>query len=84
MIPNAAVRIIVNMPRFGTDRITPRAIELHFLPVKARKVFKLYLLAYKSLVSGEPRYVKNLKQPVSISSFCSLTSNRLVEPFLSR
>ena len=36
MILNAAVRIIVNMPRFTTQRVTPKAIELHFLPVKAR------------------------------------------------
>ena len=36
MILSGAVRIIVNMPRYSTNRITPRAIELHFLPVKAR------------------------------------------------
>ena len=36
MILNAAVRIIMNMLRYNTDRITPKAIEIHFLPVKAR------------------------------------------------
>ena len=36
MILNAAVRIIVNIPKYSTDRITPRAIEIHFLPVKIR------------------------------------------------
>ena len=84
MILNAAVRIIMNMPRYSTDRITPRAIELHFLPVKARIEYKICLLAHKSLLSGEPRYLKNLLQPVPISSLRSSASNRLIEPFLSR
>ena len=66
------------------DRITQRAKELHFLHVKARIEFKiLCLLAIKSLISGEPRYVKNLLQPISISSLGSSTSNRLVELFSS-
>ena len=60
MILNAAARIIVNMPSYSTDRTTPRAIELYFLPVKARIGFKICLLAHKSLLSGEPRYFKNL------------------------
>ena len=36
MILNAAVRIIVNMARYSTERITPRANELDFLHLKAR------------------------------------------------
>ena len=83
VILNAAVRIIVNMLRYSTDRITPGAIELHFLPVKARIEFKICLLAHKSLLSGEPQYIKNLLQPVPISSLRSSTSNRIIESFLS-
>ena len=41
MILNSAVRIIVNMPRFSTDKITPKAIKLHFLPVKAGIEFRI-------------------------------------------
>ena len=52
MILNAAVRIIVHMPRYSTDTITQRAIELHFLPVKVRIDFKICLLAHKSLLLG--------------------------------
>ena len=33
MTLNAAVRIIVKVPRYSKDRVTPRAIELQFLPV---------------------------------------------------
>ena len=43
MILKAAVRIVVNIPRYSTDKITPRAFELHLLPVKARTDFKICL-----------------------------------------
>ena len=82
MILNAAVKIIVILPRLTTDRVTPRAIELHFLPMVARIEFKIFLLAHKSLLSGESRYIKNLLQPALISSLLSLTSNRLIEAFV--
>ena len=84
MILKAVVRVIVIMPRYSTDRITPRAIELHFLAVKARTEYKVCLLAHKSSLTGEPRYIKNLLQPVPNSSLRSSTSNRLIKPFLSR
>ena len=84
MILNGAVRIIANMPRYSTERITPRANELYFLPVKARIELKICLLAHKSLLSGEPRYIEIQSQPVPISSLCNSISNRLIEPFLSR
>ena len=80
----AAVRFIVNMPRYSTDRITPREKDLHYLPVKTRIEYKIFSLAHKSLLSGEPRYIENVLQPLPISSFHSSTSNRLIEPFLSR
>ena len=85
MILNATVSIIVNMPRYSTDRNTPtRAFGLNFSLVKARIEFSICLLAHKSLLSGELRYIRNLLQPVPISSLRSSTSNRLVVPFLSR
>ena len=84
MIPNAAVRIIVNMPRYRLDKITSRANELQFLPVEARIAYKICLLARKSLLSDQPRHNKNLLHPVPNSSLRSSASNRLYEPFLSR
>ena len=57
---NAAVITFVNMARYSTDRITPRTIEMHFMPVKARIEFKICLLAHKSSLSSERRYIKNL------------------------
>ena len=84
LILNAALRIIVNMSKNSTERITLWAICLHFLPVKARIEYKICSFAHKSLLSGEPWYIKNLLQPVPIWSLRSSNSNRLVEPFLSR
>ena len=81
MMLNTAVRIIVIMPRYSTDRITPRSSELHFSPVKSRIEVNKCLLAHKSLLSGEPQNIKKLLQPVPISSYRSSTSNRLGEPF---
>ena len=49
-ILNGAERVIVNLPGYSTDKVPPRAIELHFLPVKPRKEFHISLLAHKSLL----------------------------------
>ena len=84
MISNAAVRLIVNMPRFSIERITPKAIQLHFLPIKARIEFKICLLVHKALLSGEPKYLFDLLKPVTNTNLRSSTLNRLDEPFLSR
>ena len=74
MILNAAVRIIVTIPRHDTENITLRANELHFLPIKSIIEFKICLLAHKYLLSGELRYFKNLLQPVPTSRLRSSIS----------
>ena len=84
LILNAAVRIIVNIPKYSTNRITPREIEFNFLPVKTRIQYKICLLAHNSLLSCKSRYIKNLLQPVPISNLRSSTTNRLVKLFLLR
>ena len=84
MILNAAVRTICNMPRFSIERVTPKAIELHFLPVKARIEFKICLLVHKALISGQPKYLFDMLKPVTNSNLRSCTFGRLEEPFISR
>ena len=55
---NRAARLIKGLsPR---DRITPTLIGLHWLPVKARIVFKICLLVYQALMSGKPEYMRNM------------------------
>ena len=82
MIMNDVVSFIAIMPRYNTVRMTQNGVEIYFLPVKPRIEYKKYLSAHKSLLFGEPRYSKNLLQPVQISSLRSSTSNRLIESFL--
>ena len=54
---NRAARLIKGLsPR---ERITPALIELHWLHVKARMVFKMCVLTYQALNSGKPGYLRN-------------------------
>ena len=54
---NRAARLIKGLaPR---ERITPALIELHWLPVKARIIFKMCVLAYQALSLERPRYLRN-------------------------
>ena len=85
MIINSAARIIVGMPRYSRERITPVCIDLHFLPIKARVEYKICLLAFKALFLDEPKYLADLLKPYATSSALELRSNgRLDEPFITR
>ena len=52
---NRAARLIVGLPR--RERITPVLIELHWLPIKARIIYKIGVLTYVALTSGKPTYL---------------------------
>ena len=54
---NRAARLIKGLSPH--ERITPALIELHWLPVKARIVFKMCVLTYQALNSGKPGYLRN-------------------------
>ena len=85
MIINSSARVIAGLPRFSRERITPICIELHFLPLKARIVYKICLLTYKALKFGQPKYLSDLLRPYSTTSVLELRSaGRLAEPFISR
>ena len=60
MIIHDAARLVVGLPRFSRERITPVCIELHILPVKARIQYKICLLVYKALNFGQPQYLAEL------------------------
>ena len=60
LILNSAARIVVGMPVYSRERITPVNISLHFLPVKARIIFKICTLTYKALNEGDPAYLADL------------------------
>ena len=57
LVFNRAARLIVGIsPR---ERITPVLIDLHWLPIKARTVFKICVLTYIALNTGKPVYLRN-------------------------
>ena len=82
MILNRAARLIVCIsPR---EHITPILINLHWLPVKARVIFKLCVLTYQAVNTGEPLYLKNCLKRYAVGPgvHTRLSSDdfRLVEP----
>ena len=84
MVVNNAARLIVNLPRFSRDRITPICIDLHFLPIRARIEFKICLLIFKAIKHGEPSYLSDLLTPYVPQSNINLrSSGRLYEPIIS-
>jgi len=71
---NAAARLVLNLRT--SDHITPALIELHWLPVKHRIIYKICLLVYKSLSNLAPTYLRELFVPLSaISSRSALRSS---------
>ena len=86
MIINSAARIVTGMPRFSRDRITPVCIKLHFLPLKARIMYKLCLITYKAVNFGQPKYISELIKeytPETNMHLRSIDENRLHEPVIS-
>lgn len=62
-VQNAAARLVLELR--WNDHVTPALIELHWLPIKQRIVFKLCLLVHKSLNGRAPGYLSELLNPVS-------------------
>ena len=57
-IMNRAARLIKGTTR--RERITPVLIQLHWLPIKARIVFKICVMVYQTIKHGNPGYIRQL------------------------
>lgn len=57
-VQNVAARIVTKTKKF--DHITPVIIELHWLPIALRVIYKLLLLTYKCLNDQGPIYLKDM------------------------
>ena len=57
-VQNSAARVVTFTRKF--DHITPVLIDLHWLPVSYRVIFKLLLLTYKALNGLAPCYLSGL------------------------
>ena len=87
MLINSAARVATGIPHYSRERITPVCMNLHFLPIKARIKFKICLLTYKALNSGDPKYLSDLLKPRANSTeYLIRSSNRrmLFEPRISQ
>ena len=57
-VQNAAARVVTLTRKH--DHITPVLRNLHWLPVRQRIIFKLMLMAFKSLYGSAPSYISEL------------------------
>ena len=60
-VMNAAAKVITCKRKF--DHVTPLLIELHWLPVRQRIVFKVLLYTLKALHGATPTYLTELISP---------------------
>ena len=57
-ILNRAARLIRGLSPY--DRITPVLIDLHWLPIKARIIFKINVFTFQAMKYGKPVYLREL------------------------
>ena len=66
LVMNKAARIIKRLPSYV--RITPTLIDLHWLPVKARIMYKICVLTYQALKTGKPEYLKTMLRHYEVAT----------------
>ena len=78
-VQNSAARIVTLSRRH--DHITPRLIQLHWLPVHYRIIFKILLIVYKSMNEACPSYLSScLQHRTSTRSLRSVAKELLLVP----
>ena len=75
-VQNTAARIVTLTKKF--DHITPVLIQLHWLPVHFRILFKVLLLVYKALNSMAPLYITELLSYRTCSRMLRSTDQKLL------
>jgi hypothetical protein len=59
-VQNTLARVVCSTSQF--DYIMPILEELHWLPVSSRVEYKMTVLTFKTLSTGEPAYLSELIQ----------------------
>ena len=62
-ILNTAARILCKIPKF--DHITKTLLDLHWLPIQQRILFKILILTYQAYHKTAPQYLCDLIMPYS-------------------
>ena len=58
VLQNSAARVVEKLKKY--DHITETLIHLHWLPIRARIVFKILLYTWKALNNLAPPYIRNM------------------------
>lgn len=79
-VQNAAAKLVSGLNKY--DHVTPALINLHWLPVKERIIFKILLIVFKALHGQAPLYISDMLKPYipSLSGLRSSSSSLLVVP----
>ena len=56
-VQNAAARIVLNLKKY--DSVTPHLMELHWLPIRERIIYKVNLIVSKALNGDAPDYIQS-------------------------
>ena len=82
LIMNRAARLIKGLP--PRERITPALIDLHWLPIKARIIYKICVMVHQAMTFGKPRYIKDMLIDFHVDTAMTLRHStelhRLLEP----
>lgn len=86
LIMNRAARLVTGQS--WRERITPTLTKLHWLPVKARVVYKQCVMTYQALKFGKPLYMRNMLKEFEVDTTITLRHSveihRLNEPRYQR
>ncbi len=82
LIMNRAARLIKGLPIRAN--ITPALIDLHWLPIKARIIYKLCVMTYQAMNLKKPQYIRDLLEDFKVNTNLTLrhsnVRHRLNEP----
>ena len=86
LIMNRAARLITGQS--WRERVTPALIKLHWLPVKARIIYKQCVMVYHALKFGKPLYMSDMLKKFEVDTTVilrhSVEVHRLDEPRYQR
>ena len=83
LVQNNAVRLILKQNK--SCHITPHLKDMHWLPIKSRIEYKIFMLVYKCLHGEGPMYLASLlKQFRPAQQLCSSDKLLLEEPKTKR
>ena len=77
LVQKRAARIVTFTEKY--EHITPSLIDLHWLPVEYRIIYKILLLAYKAINGLSPSCISNLLSFCSSSYSLRSCSNKLLQ-----